>query len=201
MRKRPQIPYFLPAAGPFGEYSPLAPAIRKVKLAQNTLFAVSPLPFLNLSATPDNITTSLLTKKIKSAIIGAFADPLMAWSRLSADPPFGPASPPARTRAGAVATWADVAELADAQGSGPCGLNPVEVRLLSSAIGIFWPYPCVIQSFWCSPCAIRSSLRSACAIESFWPCSCGFYVISPSQCANQRFALSPNVVDLTSGPS
>lgn len=29
---------------------------------------------------------------------------------------------------------ADVAELADAQASGACGLRPVEVRLLSSAI-------------------------------------------------------------------
>ena len=36
---------------------------------------------------------------------------------------------------------ADVAELADAQASGACGGNPVEVRLLSSALthnALFW---------------------------------------------------------------
>src|SRR5919199_1080292 len=32
------------------------------------------------------------------------------------------------------ATRADVAELVDAHGSGPCGGNPVEVRVLSSAL-------------------------------------------------------------------
>ncbi len=29
--------------------------------------------------------------------------------------------------------WAEMAELADAHGSGPCGGNPVEVRFLFSA--------------------------------------------------------------------
>jgi hypothetical protein len=33
--------------------------------------------------------------------------------------------------------FADVAELADAQASGACGGNPVEVRVLSSAVLIF----------------------------------------------------------------
>ena len=92
------------------------------------------------AATPDNIPTSLLTKKFKSAIIETFADP-----------PFGPASPPARTGAGVVSLaslrsrsrpLADVAELADAQASGACGIKPVEVRLLSSAIVLFYPSPC-----------------------------------------------------------
>ena len=35
---------------------------------------------------------------------------------------------------GIIGAFADVAELADAQASGACGGNPVEVRLLSSAL-------------------------------------------------------------------
>src|SRR5262249_7568885 len=39
----------------------------------------------------------------------------------------------ASNRAGYNAPRADVAELVDAHGSGPCGLRPVEVQVLSSA--------------------------------------------------------------------
>ena len=37
------------------------------------------------------------------------------------------------TKAGSYIVFAVVAELADAHGSGPCGLTPVEVRVLSTA--------------------------------------------------------------------
>ena len=41
---------------------------------------------------------------------------------------------------GIIGAFADVAELADAQASGACGGNPVEVRLLSSAFSNLQKY-------------------------------------------------------------
>ena len=91
MRKQPHITDFQPISGSFGGYSPPAQTPRKVKPAQKMTPAVIPVPSFILSATPDNIPTSLLTKKIKSVIIETFADP-----------PFRPASPQASAVPGAV---------------------------------------------------------------------------------------------------
>ena len=53
---------------------------------------------------------------------------------------------------GIIGAFADVAELADAQASGACGGNPVEVRLLSSA------FPCGRREVDCPSPGRRASL-------------------------------------------
>ncbi len=59
--------------------------------------------------------------------------PRVAIGRSLARPPSPARAPGQRHDPATVARHADVAELVDAHGSGPCGRKPVEVRVLSSA--------------------------------------------------------------------